>query len=98
GGEINHEEHEGHGEFPLTISRDRRGCGLTGSAVANREQIPVGKRRRSVRVAHASRVLALTSRHRGLLRKGCFGETPKPARETRALPGNRSERSMRSGV
>jgi hypothetical protein len=30
-------------------------------------------------------VLAMTSRHRGL-RKDCFGETPKPARETRALP------------
>jgi hypothetical protein len=40
----------------------------------------------------------VTFRHRGLLRKDCFGETPKPARETRALPGNRSERYMRSSV
>ena len=43
------------------------------------------------RVAHASRVLAMASRHRGLLfcytsKKAYFGETPKPARETRALP------------
>src|SRR5205814_9179030 len=38
------------------------------------------------RVAHASRVLAMTSRHRGLSREDCFGETPKPTRETRALP------------
>jgi protein-L-isoaspartate(D-aspartate) O-methyltransferase len=40
----------------------------------------------------------MTSRHRGLLRKDCFGETPKPARETRALPGNRSERRVISSV
>src|SRR6266496_2361633 len=39
-------------------------------------------------VAHASRVLAMASRHRGLffyntcMGKACFGETPKPARET----------------
>ncbi|PYL03676.1 MAG: hypothetical protein DME32_03560 [Verrucomicrobia bacterium] len=37
-------------------------------------------------VARASRVLAMTSRHRGLLWKDCFGVTPKPTRETRALP------------
>jgi hypothetical protein len=47
--------------------------------------------------AHASRVLATASRRRGLwlragapegevLRKDCFGVTPKPTRETRALP------------
>src|SRR5207248_10407061 len=35
----------------------------------------------------ASRVLAMTSRHRGLFYKDCFGETPKSARGTRALPG-----------
>jgi len=68
------------------------------------QKFPRGRRRSSVRVAHVCRVLAMTSRHRGLLRKNCFGETPKVraglafARETRALPGNRSERSMRSGV
>src|SRR5204863_7008300 len=39
-----------------------------------------------LRVAHASRVLAMTSRHRGLSGKACFGVTPKPTRETRALP------------
>jgi len=45
------------------------------------------------RVAHASRVLAMTSRHRGLLCKDCFGGPPKPTREVRAglalraLPG-----------
>src|SRR6266567_4275040 len=38
------------------------------------------------RVAHASRVLAMTSRHRGLLGKDCFGATSKPTRGTRALP------------
>jgi hypothetical protein len=44
------------------------------------------------RVAHASRVLAMTSRRRGLPEKDCFDETPKVraglalARETRALP------------
>ena len=55
-------------------------------------------------VAHASRVLAIASRHRGLsskrsrgmvrsilagdfrISKVHFGATPKPARETRALP------------
>src|SRR6266480_558329 len=49
-------------------------------------------------VAHASRVLAIASRNRGLsltvkigsaiciVRKDCFGETPKPTRERRALP------------
>jgi hypothetical protein len=31
-------------------------------------------------------VLAMTSRHRALLYKDRFGETPKPTRETRALP------------
>src|SRR4029453_8037283 len=67
-------------------------------SAACRAQIPVGRRRRSVRAAHVSRVLAMTSRHRGLLRRDCFGETPKPARETRALPRNRSERSMRNDV
>ena len=36
--------------------------------------------------ARVSRVLATTSRHRGLFRKDCFSETPKPAREARALP------------
>ncbi len=44
------------------------------------------------RVAHASRVLAMAPRHRGLglrgrARKVGFGETPKPARGPRALPG-----------
>jgi len=44
------------------------------------------------RVAHASRVLAMVSRHRGLFfahtytEKACSGETPKPTREKRALP------------
>src|SRR5262249_4054129 len=49
-------------------------------------------------VAHASRVLAITSRDHGLflpclalsailiVRKDRFGETPKPTRETAALP------------
>jgi hypothetical protein len=32
--------------------------------------------------------LATASRRRGLL-KDCFGETPKPTRETRALPGKK---------
>jgi hypothetical protein len=36
-------------------------------------------------VAHASRVLAKPSRVRELS-EDCFGETPKPTRETRALP------------
>src|SRR5439155_9217686 len=52
-------------------------------------------------VAHASRVLAmapspsrtfpLLSPHalRSLQRKACFGATPKPTRQRRALPGNR---------
>jgi len=30
-----------------------------------------------IRVAHAFRVLAMTSRHRALLGKDCFGVTPK---------------------
>ena len=50
------------------------------------------------RGAHASRVLAIASRDRELflyaqvdhemrvLGKDCFGATPKPSRETRALP------------
>jgi hypothetical protein len=44
------------------------------------------------RVAHASSVFAMVSRHRGLFfartytEKACVGETPKPTRETRALP------------
>src|SRR5438105_734248 len=68
------------------------------------EQKSTGERRYCVWVAHASRVLAMTSRHRGLLRRNYFGETPKVraglafARKTCALPGNRSELSMRSGV
>src|SRR6059058_4620357 len=37
-------------------------------------KIPSASRRCGARVAHASRVLAMTSRHRGLLRKDCFGE------------------------
>ena len=43
-------------------------------------------------VAHASRVLAMASRHRELscyephTEKAYFGGTPKPLRETRALP------------
>src|SRR5437762_13772355 len=41
-----------------------------------------------IRVAHASRVLAKASRFRGLFQEDCFGETPKPTRETRALPGS----------
>src|SRR2546430_6022782 len=41
------------------------------------QKFPRGRRRSSVRVAHVCRVLAMTSRHRGLLRKNCFGETPK---------------------
>jgi hypothetical protein len=57
-----------------------------------------GRAHRVVWVAHASRVLAKASRFRELfevdrctdviaLREDCFGETPKPARETHALPG-----------
>src|SRR5205085_7600145 len=38
------------------------------------------------RGARASRVLAITSHDRGLF-EDCFGETPKPIRETRVLPG-----------
>jgi hypothetical protein len=37
-------------------------------------------------VAHAFRVLAIASRDRGLFFEDCFRETPKPTRETRALP------------
>src|SRR6476619_5960686 len=33
----------------------------------------------------------MTFRHCGLLRKDCFGETPKPTRETRALPGGETD-------
>jgi hypothetical protein len=46
----------------------------------------------SFRVARASRVLAMASRHRELFsysahpEKACFGKMAKPARETRALP------------
>src|SRR5205823_13045227 len=36
-------------------------------------------------VAHAARVLAIAD-----FPKDCFGETPKPARETRALPNRLS--------
>ena len=36
--------------------------------------------------ARVSRVWRLRPRHRGLFCKDCFGETPKPTRETRALP------------
>src|SRR5437764_12449696 len=36
--------------------------------------------------ARASRVLAITSRDAGVF-QDCFGETPKPTRETRVLPG-----------
>src|ERR1700757_1328944 len=65
-------------------------------------------RDRGLSVAHASCVLAMGSRHRGLPlvhklvlqilfpRKDRFGETPKPARETRALPRRRqAERDLR---
>src|SRR6267143_4140369 len=37
-------------------------------------------------IARASRVLAKACRFRELSWEDCFGETPKPARETRALP------------
>src|SRR4029077_7439311 len=110
GGEINHEGHEGQGEFRFVLSL----CGtlaIWGARAASpqcsaacRAQNPSASHRRSARVAHASRVLAMTSRHRGLLRKDCFGETPKVraglalGQETRALPGNRSERRVRSSV
>jgi hypothetical protein len=55
-------------------------------------------------VAHASRVLAILSRDRELflirgfgkldarVKKACFGATPKPTRETRALPGHAATR------
>jgi len=39
-------------------------------------------------VAHSSRVLAIASRGRELGLKDCCGETPQPALETSALPGN----------
>src|SRR5437588_7072430 len=42
----------------------------------------------AMRVAHASRVLANPSRVRGLF-EDRFGVTPKPTRETRAIPGRR---------
>src|SRR5207302_3856736 len=42
-------------------------------------------------VAHASRVLAMTSRHRGLFERS-FRRDAKPTRETRALPGIRIRR------
>jgi hypothetical protein len=46
-------------------------------------------------------VLAMTSRHRGLLGKDCFDETPKPKRETRALPrhcsNQRAHRTLLAG-
>ena len=42
----------------------------------------------SARVSRVGdRVLAIASRDRGLFYKDCFGETPKPTRETHALPG-----------
>ena len=37
---------------------------------------------------HAKFRVAHTSRFRGLFRRDRFGETPKPTRETRALPGD----------
>src|SRR5439155_2540536 len=46
-------------------------------------------RRNRFWVAHASRVLAIaSSRSRTFAGKDCFAETPKPTRETRALPRN----------
>jgi hypothetical protein len=39
----------------------------------------------------------MTSRHRGVL-KDCFGETPKAARETRALPNRRVARWLLFGL
>jgi len=59
----------------------------------------INSRVADLRVAHASRVLVGASRADELLfagstrvqlrcfKKACFGETPKPPRETRALPG-----------
>jgi hypothetical protein len=35
----------------------------------------------------------MASRHRELFWKDCFGETPKPTRETRALPRLEDSRS-----
>src|SRR5205807_1189131 len=45
-------------------------------------------------VARASRALANASHGRGLS-KACFGETPKPTRETRALPREFSQNHAR---
>src|SRR5438270_828153 len=42
-------------------------------------------------VAHASRVSAMTSHRRELFSKDCFGERPKPTRETRTLPGTKRD-------
>src|SRR5205823_9460503 len=58
-------------------------CGSDAAAQASRSgdfQVAEGRsgdRPSFARVAHASRVLAMTSRHRGLFCKDCFGETPK---------------------
>src|SRR6266496_4257828 len=84
---LNHEEHEGHGEFRIVLSLCRT-LAIWGARAASppcsaacRAQIPVGRRRCSVRVAHASRVLAMTSRHRGLL-----GEKIVSARRRKSEP------------
>src|SRR6266550_3603564 len=50
----------------------------------------------AVWVAHASRVLAKPSRVRGLF-EDRFGATPKPTRETRALPGKSAGTSVTRG-
>src|SRR5438105_14279176 len=83
---------------PCFAEQGRRGA-AGGAAADNRNIITFHRQKVAEfagkqRVAHASRVLAKASRVlakasrlRGLFCKDCFGETPKPARGTRALPG-----------
>jgi hypothetical protein len=49
-------------------------------------RLQIATRVEAIWVAHASRVQAKPSRVRELFREDCFGETPKPTRETRAFP------------
>ena len=104
-GEINHEVHEGHEEFVLSARSAGRGCsgerGLLSpqSSAACRAQNPVGSRRCNAWVAHASHASAMTSRHRGLLRKDRFGDTLETStRDACATRKDRRERRTRSSA
>src|SRR5207248_1635678 len=87
---------------PCFAEQSRRGA--AGGAAADNRNIIIFHRQKVAefagkqRVAHASHVLAKTSRLRGLFYRDCFGETRKPARGTRALPGTLRQRGGSRGL